>query len=106
MSLLRPRSVRVNVALGALLLGLVTALTACEEEGKTAPERCLDKPLPIYDIQAGGARDDTYPCSTPVGHAISSNGSISTAGTTASGGKAGSGGTGTAAGAGGAGGAP
>lgn len=104
MSLLRPRSVRVNVALGTLLLGLVTALTACEEEGKTAPERCLDKPLPIYDIQAGGARDDTYPCSTPVGHAISSIGSTSTAGTTATAGKSGN--SGTAAGAGGAGGAP
>lgn len=101
MSLLRPRSVRVNVALGALLLGMVTALAACEEEGKTTPERCLEKPLPIYDIQAGGARDDTYPCSTPVGHAISSIGSTSTAGTTATAGN-----SGTAAGAGGAGGAP
>jgi hypothetical protein len=115
MSLLRPRSVRVNLALGALLLGLVTALTACEEDGKTAPATCADPPLAIYDIQTGGARDDQNPCTTDIGHAVSSIGT-STAGTasggtatagSSSGGTSGSGGTATAeAGAGGAGGAP
>ena len=111
MSLLRPHFVRVNLALGGLLLGLVPALTACEEDGKTAPATCADPPLAIYDIQAGGARgDDKNPCTTDIGHGISSIGTSSTAGTassgTSSGGKAGSGGTATAeAGAGGAGGA-
>lgn len=117
MSLLRPHSVRVNLALGGLLLGLVPALTACEEDGKTAPATCLEPPLAIYDIQAGGAPadDDKNPCTTDIGHAISSIGS-STAGTasggttatagSSSGGRAGSGTTSTDAGAGGAGGAP
>jgi hypothetical protein len=117
---LRRHSVRVNLALGGLLLGLVTALTACEEDGKTAPATCAEPPLAIYDIQTGGARDgdDKNPCTTDVGHAISSigtptagtaSGGTATAGTS-SGGKAGSGGTTTvdagAGGAGGAGGAP
>ena len=121
MSLLRPHFVRVNVVLGGLLLGLMT-LTGCEEDGKTAPERCLEPALPIFDIQAAGAPSDDNarfdddaplpPCITKVGHAISSNGGgTATAGTssggTSSGGNAGSGGTTTAeAGAGGAGGAP
>lgn len=107
MSLLRP-SVRMNVALGALLFGSVTALAACEEDGKTAPATCADPPLAIYDIQTGGVRDDQNPCTTDVGHAISSIGS-STAGTstggTSTGGKGGSGGAATDAGAAGAGGA-
>jgi len=121
MSRLSSHSIRVNVALGALLLGLVTAVSACEEESKTAPERCLDPKLPLFDIQTAGARDDIYPCNTSVGHSVSSIGNPTTAGTTsggtatggkggsggtATGGKGGSGGTATAdAGAGGAGGA-
>ncbi|HEX2873315.1 MAG TPA: hypothetical protein VHP33_18785 [Polyangiaceae bacterium] len=110
MSLYRASSVRVNVALGALLVGSLTALSACEEEGKTAPATCLDPPLAIYDIQTGGAREDENPCTTDVGHGISSIGSNTTAGTaaggTSSGGKGSSGGAPTAdAGAGGAGGA-
>jgi hypothetical protein len=119
MSLHRPFSVRVNVALGALLLGSLTALSACEEDGKTAPATCLDPPLAIYDIQTGGVREDENPCTTDVGHGISSIGSSTTAGTatggTSSGGKsssggaptadAGAGGAGAGAGAGGAGGA-
>src|SRR5689334_14678064 len=88
MSPLRRHSVRVNLALGGLLLGLVTALTACEEDGKTAPATCAEPPLAIYDIQPGGGRgdDDGNPCTTDVGHAISSIGTP-TAGT-ASGGTA------------------
>jgi hypothetical protein len=106
----RPYSVRVKIALGALLLGSLAALSACEEEGKTAPATCLEPPLAIYDIQTGGAREDDNPCTTDVGHGVSSIGTTTTAGTatggTSSGGKGSIGGAATAdAGAGGAGGA-
>jgi hypothetical protein len=119
MSRVRSNPVRAKAALGALALILVAGLAACEEDGKTAPERCADPPLPIFDIQAG-APADTNPCVTAVGHSISMGPSTSggttaiTAGTSSGGkggsggsaGKGGSGGTATAdAGAGGAGGA-
>jgi hypothetical protein len=103
----RPHSARVKIALGALLLGSLTALSACEEEGKTAPATCLDPPLAIYDIQTGGAREDENPCTTDVGHAISPSPTAGTGtGGTSSSGTGGIGGAATAdAGAGGAGGA-
>jgi len=99
--------------LGALLLTLVAGAAACEEDGKTAPERCLDPALPIFDIQAAGEPSDDnaqYPCVTPVGHSVSYIGSPTptpTAGTKATGSAGKGGGTATAnGGAGGAGGAP
>jgi hypothetical protein len=102
----RQRSIpaRAKACLGLLLVAFASSLaTACDDDGKTAPERCADPALPIFDIQAAGAPADDneqYPCSTPLGHSVSFVGSASTAGT-ASGGK--SGGTATAgAGAGGA----
>ncbi len=52
----------------ALLLGVIVA---CGEDGKTAPERCSDPPLPIYDIQAAGQPDVDNPCVTKPGFAIS-----------------------------------
>jgi hypothetical protein len=105
--------VRAKAALGALLLGLVTGALACEEDGKTAPARCADPALPIFDIQAAGVPSDDnaqYPCVTPVGHAINSSDTDPTAGTN-TGGAAGATSEGEAttagaAGAGGAGGAP
>lgn len=117
---------RATAYLGLLLLAVASSLAGCEEDSKTAPERCADPGLPIFDIQAAGIpgddnahlnSDPTKPCVTTVGHSVSSIGNSPTAGTTsggttggkggsASGGKAGSGGTATAdAGAGGAGGA-
>lgn len=67
----RPRtfSSSAKIALGlTLLLG---AFVACGEDGKTAPERCSDPPLPIYDIQAAGQPDVDNPCVTKPGYAIS-----------------------------------
>lgn len=106
MSRLSANPVPAKAALGALLLTLVAALAACEEDGKTAPADCVD-PQP-YDIQGDGTKN-TNPCDTNVGHAVSSIGpsTPSTGGTTTVGGEGGSGTTTTAdAGAGGAGGAP
>lgn len=101
MSRLRANPVRAKAMLGALLLTLVAGAAACEEDGKTAPERCVD-PAP-YDIQAG-APDDSVPnpCATEVGHAVSSFGSP----TVTAGGAAGGSGDGTATANAGAGGAP
>lgn len=84
---------RAATALGALVLFFAAA--ACDEEGQTAPARCADPPLPIFDIQAAGAPadDNAYlnddedaqgkplPCITEVGHAISSYGGTSAVGT-------------------------
>jgi hypothetical protein len=98
---------RVKACLGLLLLAFTSAVSACDEDGKTAPERCADPPLLIFDIQAAGVPADDnaqYPCSTPIGHAVSGVGSAVTAGTT-SGGASGEGG-GTATAGAGAGGAP
>jgi hypothetical protein len=95
---------RAKASLGLLLLALVSSVSGCDDDGKTAPERCADPALPIFDIQAAGAPSDDneqYPCSTPVGHSVSFIGPAATAGA-ASGGKS-SGGTASAgAGAGGA----
>jgi hypothetical protein len=63
--------------LGASLL--VLAVTGCDEDGKTAPEKCGTPPLEIFDIQnppsssgdGGAGGDATNPCVTPVGHAVS-----------------------------------
>jgi hypothetical protein len=75
---------RAVAVLGALVC--VTA-AACDERGKTAPERCADPPLPLFDIRTtpppeddnrrfndGGAGDGAAlpPCITEVGHAVSS----------------------------------
>ena len=103
--------VRAKACLGLLLLAFASSVSACDEDGKTVPERCGDPALPIFDIQAAGAPADDnaqYPCSTPIGHSVSSVGPAATAGTASNGGTS-SGGTngGGAASAGaGAGGAP
>lgn len=126
MSRLSSHPVRAQAALGALLLGLVVSASGCEEDGKTAPDRCLEPALLVFDIQTAGAPADDNarfnddldangnllsPCVTKVGHSVSNIGSPTptTAGTGGSatagtgGGKGGSGGTATAnAGAGGA----
>lgn len=64
--------------LGAALLAL--GALACGEDGKTAPERCADPPLPIYDIQDAGAHAVDNPCVTPIGHAVTEGGSSSSGG--------------------------
>lgn len=95
---------KAAAALGAV--ALVALFVACEEDGKTAPERCSVLPAPV-DIQAAGAPwDDNRrfnpgsggenglpDCVTEVGHAVSSFG---TAGDGSVAGTSGSGGTGTA----------
>ena len=53
----------------ALVLG--TMLGACGEDGKTAPDRCAEPPLPIFDIQQSGAPSVDNPCVSKPGHAIS-----------------------------------
>jgi hypothetical protein len=60
-------SVKAAVCL-ALLLGVSTA---CGEDGKTAPDKCNDPPLPIYDIQQAGEPSVDNPCVTKPGYAIS-----------------------------------
>ena len=100
----RPRSLPGRApALFAFGFALV-ALAACDEDGKSAPERCLENPLPLFDpASAGAPADDNeqYPCVTPVGHSVSYVGNApSTAGSSS---KAGSGNS-AAGGAGGAGG--
>jgi len=104
---------RAKACLGLLLLAFASSVSACDEDGKTAPERCADPALPIFDIQTAGAPADDneqYPCSTPIGHSVSQVGSADTADTagTASGGTNSSGGNsgGTATAGAGAGGAP
>ena len=85
---------RVKAGLGLLLIAVASNVIACDEDSKTAPERCADPALPIFDIQAAGAPADDnaqYPCSTKVGHAVSSIGPASTADTTSSAGKGGGG---------------
>jgi hypothetical protein len=99
---------RAKAWLGLLLLAFASSVSACDEDGKTVPERCADPALPIFDIQAAGVPaddNDRYPCSTPVGHAVSSVGTAATAGT-ASGGASNGGEGGTATAGAGAGGAP
>ena len=112
---------RAVSVLGSALL-LVVAV-ACDEDGKTAPERCADPPLPIYDIQHAGAPSDdnarfnddagggdssgaTPPCVTEVGHGISKpvvvGGSAGTGGKTSTSGSSGLSGSPAEAGAGGA----
>jgi len=92
MSRVRSHPVRAKAVLSVLALIVVAGLPACEEDSKTAPERCADPPLQIYDIQAG-APAETNPCITPIGHSVNSiapagGTSTPTAGT---GGKGGSG---------------
>jgi len=60
----------------ALLLG---AASACGEDGKTAPDKCKEPPLPIFDIQLAGAPNVDNPCVTQPGFAIS--GTTTSAGT-------------------------
>jgi hypothetical protein len=66
---LRNVSGTAKAAVCALLLA--AALPACGEDGKTAPERCADPPLPIFDIQRAGAPHVENPCVTQPGFAIS-----------------------------------
>ena len=72
---LRSLSGRAKAALGASLLLLATA--GCDEEGKTAPEKCGTPALEIFDIanppddRSDGAGGDGNPCVTPIGHALS-----------------------------------
>jgi hypothetical protein len=55
----------------ALTIGVaLTAVAACDEDGKTAPERCSD-PLPLFDPATAGVPADHHPCVTPVGDAVS-----------------------------------
>ena len=72
MSLPRSLPGRVTLALGALVV--LVAAVACDEEGKSAPERCQDPLLPLFDpAHAGAPSDDNrmYPCVTEVGHSVS-----------------------------------
>jgi hypothetical protein len=96
-----------RAAMAASALSLFLAVSACEEDGKTVPERCAVLPEP-FDIQntpppeddnrslnPGSGGDGGLPkCVTEVGHAVSSFVDPSMAGTSGSGGSA-SGGTGT-----------
>lgn len=91
----------------ALLMGVaLSAAVACDEEGKTAPERCSD-PLPIFDPATADVPTDHHPCVTPVGDAVSSVGNAPSPGAAGSGspgaGEGGAGGEGVAGGEGGAG---
>jgi hypothetical protein len=64
---------RTTLAIGLLLL--VATSFACDDDGKTAPDKCGDPALQIYDIQsAGEPADDNakYPCLTKIGHSVSS----------------------------------
>lgn len=62
---------RSGVALASLCALLSTlALGACGEDGKTAPARCADPPLPLFDIQSAGAPEVDNPCVTQRGYAI------------------------------------
>ncbi|RYZ08485.1 MAG: hypothetical protein EOO73_08555 [Myxococcales bacterium] len=97
---------RVTVALGALAFSLLAV--ACDEDGKTAPQRCSTLPEP-FDIQKTPAPEDdnrslnvgsggegALPnCVTEVGHAVSSfsdglGGEASSPGSSGSGGSGGS----------------
>lgn len=92
-------SARAAAALG--VLGLVVTVVACEEDGKTVPERCVE--LPLFDIQSAGApaddnahlegNDPEKPCVTKVGHAVSSFGDGTAGEAPSSGGSGGSGGS-------------
>lgn len=81
---------RAKAAIGALLLAITMTASACEEDSKTAPARCADPVLPIYDIAAAGqpseAELNANPCVTKVGHSISLiGGPVGTAGATTGG---------------------
>lgn len=68
----RPRTFPSGSVKRALWLALLFgASTACGEDGKTAPEKCNDPPLPIYDIQMAGEPSVDNPCVTKPGFAIS-----------------------------------
>jgi hypothetical protein len=89
---------RAQAALAAVLLSFVASLAGCEEDGKTAPDACLDPALEIYDIAAGAPAETTNPCVTRIGHSVSYIGDPTTAGTSSTGGTSGSGGKATGAG--------
>lgn len=71
MSRLRSIPDRAKAAAGVLLLAIAVGAVACDEDGKTTPERCADPALAIYDIQADAAGQSGNPCLTPIGHSIS-----------------------------------
>jgi len=92
MSRFRATAARSNAVLSALVLTLLAGAAACDDDGKTAPEGCVD-PAP-YDIQAGAPADaEPNPCVNGVGHAINQGAATPTAGSTvggaATGGKSG-----------------
>lgn len=78
---------RSTSALALLALLPILASACGGEDGKTAPEKCNDPPLPIFDIQAAGVPNVDNPCVTQPGYAIS--GTTTTAGGTSSDGTAG-----------------
>ena len=97
---------RAKASIGVLLFLALAGVAGCGEDGKTAPDRCADPALPIFDIQAAGEPADDnaqYPCVTPIGHSISQIGAPDSGGTTSTGGTAGKGGTSSTTDAGGAG---
>lgn len=76
----RMRSLLGRLA-AALALGALTGVAACDDDGMTAPARCLDPALPLFDpAHAGAPADDNrryvgpdgdHPCITVVGHSVS-----------------------------------
>lgn len=107
----RMRSLLGRFAAALALCGL-TGVAACSDDGKTAPARCLDPALPLFDPAHAGApsddnaryvgtvdNDDDPPCITLVGHAVSYVGeppsnTAGTSGVTPGAGGAGGGGAG------------
>ena len=83
---------RAKACLGLLLLAFASSVSACDDDGKTVPERCADPGLPIFDIQSAGAPGDDNrhlnsdpekpPCVTTIGHSVSFVGSPTTGGST------------------------
>jgi hypothetical protein len=82
-------SARAIVSLAVVL----AAVSACGEDSQTAPDKCKDPALPIFDIQLAGAPSVDNPCVTKPGYAISGI-TTDAGGSSSSGGKGGSGGTG------------
>jgi hypothetical protein len=90
-------------AVGVLLLVALPGVVGCDEDGKTAPDRCADPPLQIFEIQAAGAPADDnaqYPCVTEVGHSVSQIGAPDTSSPGGTAGKSGASSTTDAGGAG------
>jgi hypothetical protein len=82
----------VRAALAAALLSVLGSVSACDEDGKTAPDKCRISEPP-FDIQAAGGVPEDNDCLTDIGHAVNSVGTAPSGGTaaggTAAGGKGG-----------------